>query len=162
MTLAQHAAIAKDMVPHLDTLIRLARGCEVIVELGVRTGVSSWAFLEGLPPYGSLVSVDQAWHPDIPAEIANDPRWTFIQGDDRTHGIQERLPHADLWLIDTTHEYHHTLEELALAARFTRRILLHDFALPDVADAVRGFVDRTDWRIVRIEPSQWGLVEIVR
>ena len=35
-------------------------------------------------------------------------------------------------------------------------------ALPDVQDAARGFCERTAFRIVGIEPSQWGLAWLSR
>ena len=157
-----HARSWGDMVPHLATLSAYAAKSQVIVELGVRGCVSTWALLDGLPTDGQLVSVDIA-EPTIPHAIAGDPRWTFLLGDDRDGETQAQLPIADLVFIDTSHEYHHTLDELALAKRLDARlILLHDWNLPDVADAVRGFVDRTTYRIGLIEPSAWGLVGLWR
>lgn len=159
LTLAEHAALTSDMLPHLATLTRLAESEDVIVELGVRSAVSTWALLDGLKHDRSLVSVDLARDARIPDRIASDPRWTFIEGDDRDPAVRARLPHAGLVLIDTSHEYHHTLAELEWArAMRVPRILLHDWTVPDVEDAVRGFIARTPYRLWFLEPSDWGLV----
>lgn len=159
MTLAEHARDTVDMLPHLDTLTRLASRELVIVELGVRSAVSTWALLDGLPGDGELVSVDVVRDERIPPRVANDPRWRFVEGDDRDPGVRRQLPHADLVLIDTTHEYHHTLEELEWARTMkVPRILLHDWTVPDVEDAVRGFIARSPYRLWFLEPSDWCLV----
>lgn len=159
MTLHRHAHAYRDMEPHVDTLVSLARTAPVIVELGVRGAVSTWAFLDGLPADGRLVSVDiEDVMPLIPERVSKDARWEFIVGDDRMKSIQRRLPSADLVFIDTSHEYHHTVEELALAERLeATTIVLHDWELPDVMDAVLGFAHRSRYRIHRIEESRWGL-----
>lgn len=159
MTLAEHAAKSVDMAPHVETLRALASECRTIVEFGVRTGVSTWALLDGLPENGRLVSVDIE---DVtpPERVTADPRWTLIVADDRT---LTDLPQADLVLIDTSHEYHHTLAELTLAASLRARlIVLHDWNLPDVQDAVRGFMLRSGYGLHLIEPSEWGLAVLAR
>lgn len=163
--LHRHARHYVDMAPHVDTLVGLARTAPVIVELGVRGGVSTWAFLDGLPEDGRLVSVDiDGRVPDlVPPRVKDDTRWTLIIGDDRDKHIQQQLPPADLAFIDTSHEYHHTVAELSLVARLeAHRIVLHDWNLPDVQDAVLGFTRRSRYEIERIEDSQWGLAILRR
>lgn len=160
MTLEALARETADMAPHLATLCRLARDANSIVEFGVRTGVSTWALLDGLPPDGRLTSVDiEDVRPDLPDRITNDERWAFIHGDD----LVVTLPRADLVLIDTTHEYHHTLEELRLAADIgARRIVLHDWNLPDVQDATGRFMRDSGYWLQALEPSEWGLAVLAR
>lgn len=157
-TLADHARHWADMVPHLETLTSQASHATSVVELGVRGGVSTWALLDGLPADGRLVSVDIDHGCLVPPRVRDDPRWTFIVGDD--HAVN--LPAADLVFIDTSHEYHHTRDELALAERLGAKvIILHDYMLPDVADAVDGFVRRSDWWLA-VEHSDWGLAVLRR
>lgn len=163
MTLLEHAAQSEDMGPHLRTLIGYASRCETIIEFGVRTGVSTWAFLDGLPPTGRLASVDtQAVI--VPDRVRDDRRWTMFERDDRDDQLHPLLPKPDLVLIDTTHEYHHTLEELAIADRLGARwVLLHDWNLPDVQDAAHGFMRRAGtFALETVEPSRWGLGVMVR
>lgn len=161
-TLQQHAAEMVDMVPHIDTLTRYAERANTILELGVRTGVSTWALLDGLHEDGRLVSVDIVdVRGHMPNRILADRRWTFLIGDDRTLALP--IDTADLVFIDTSHEYHHTVFELDLAARLRAEwILLHDYELDDVADAVAGFLRRGTYRLALIEPSQWGLAGLQR
>ncbi len=165
MTLRSHAHRYVDMEPHVDTLLRLASKAPVIVELGVRGGVSTWAFLDGMPEDGRLVSVDiDPTVPDqVPSRVSGDPRWALIIGDDRIDTYQRQLPEADLVFIDTSHEYHHTAAELLLAQRLKAdHIVLHDWCLTDVQDAVLGFVHRTRYEIEQVEDSRWGLVVLRR
>jgi predicted O-methyltransferase YrrM len=159
--LLAHANLTVDMVPHLDTLSRMATGCWAIVEFGVRSGVSTWALLNGLDPDGRMVSVDII-RQDLPDRVTQDPRWTFVQGDDLHVGLP--LGRADLVFIDTSHEYDHTLAELHIAAALEPKwILLHDYELTAVEDAIAGFLRRDrGYRLAMIEPSQWGLAGLRR
>lgn len=163
LTLEEHAASWQDMAPHIATLTRLAQYADSILELGIRAGVSTWALLDGLPPDGRMTSVDIA-PLDLPARITTDPRWRQVIGDDREPALYHQLPAGfDLAFIDTSHEYHHTLEELTICASLgAQTIVLHDWMLDDVHDAVTGFCSRRPWKIEGIEPSQWGMVWLSR
>lgn len=144
-----------DMLPHFPTLTDYARKARVVVEWGVRGGVSTWALLEGLPGDGHLVSVD-ILDCTVPLRVSTDPRWTFLVGDD----LDVKLPeHADLVFIDTSHTYEQTAAELTAALALTpARMILHDYALDPVKRAVDEFCLREGWHVARHERSQWGLV----
>lgn len=164
MTFDQLVTRWRDMEPHVATLRRLGGDAQTIVEFGVRGGVSTWALLDGLRLGGRLVSVDIAdVYSDLPTRITADQRWRFVHGDDRDPELWQDLPQAELVVIDTSHEYHHTLTELEIARVLgARRIALHDWALADVADAAMGFISRTDYRLWLLEPSEWGLAVLAR
>lgn len=169
ITLEQYAAQWVDMVPHLDTLTALASGCKSIVEFGVRGGVSTWALLRGLPKRGKLTSfdIDLDCRLMCPPLLFEDPRWTLRLEND----VEAPMPpHADLVMIDSSHDYDHTLAELAIAAKMSPRyIVLHDYYDPDhpgVRRAVDEWVDGTPlragpYRILRVEESRWGLAILV-
>lgn len=144
------AAIQRDMVPHTGTLTALARDAKVIIEFGVRGGVSTWAFLDGLSPDGQLWSVDIDQN-KAPRRVRSDPRWRFIIGDDNHPHIRALLPQsADLVFIDTSHEYEHTLAELHFAAtRNPRLIVCHDAKWPGVEKAVKEFCRFAGWHVRR-------------
>jgi len=133
MTLAERYRRAcetrSDIFEHLPLFAELAAEAEVIVELGVRTGVSTVAWLYGLPKHGRLFSVDIDPQPDLP----DDPRWTFVQGDDTHPDTIAQLPaRADIVFIDTSHDYHHTARELELYRWMVKRggmIICHDTEL---------------------------------
>jgi len=159
--LRQWAADQVDMAPHIATLTKWARSAQVIVELGVRGGVSTWALLDGLPPTGSLYSVDIV-DCVVPPRVSGDARWTFIVGDDRDPAVQAQLPdHADLVFIDTSHEYEHTVNELAYALTLTpARIVMHDYVMEPVLRAGTEFCAREGWRVAANE-MPFGLATLV-
>jgi predicted O-methyltransferase YrrM len=160
--LRQWATEQVDMAPHIATLTFYARKCQVIVEFGVRGGVSTWALLDGLPETGRLYSVD-ILDCVVPPRVSGDLRWTFIVGDDRDPKVQARLPdHADLVFIDTSHEYEHTVAELALALTLSPKwIVLHDYVMEPVARAAVEFCAREGWWVATNE-LPFGLATLVR
>jgi predicted O-methyltransferase YrrM len=151
VTLHELATAWQDMLPHYPTLVSQAAGCRTIVEFGVRGGVSTWAFLTGLPPDGELWSVDiiDVW-PSLPEEVRLDPRLHFVLGDDRDTRTRGKLPlRADLVFIDSSHEYEHTVSELGYALAFDPRlIVMHDYVMPPVARAADEFCLREGWVVI--------------
>jgi predicted O-methyltransferase YrrM len=114
-----------DINEHLPTLYDLARGKDVI-ELGVRSGNSTAAFLAAVEQDGHLWSVDID-RPRIPEDWFSSPHWTFIQGDD-LH-VADQLPSVDIVFIDTSHTFEQTSAELDLYLPKIQRpglFLLHD------------------------------------
>lgn len=129
-----------DIVDHLpylhDTVIE--RGAQVIVELGVRSGMSTAAFLAAAEANGGHVwSVDIVW-PHVPTEFVDSDHWTLLVGNDLE--LAPELPDAiDVLFIDTSHEYQQTLDELATFVPKVKPggvVLLHDTELanPDGVD----------------------------
>ena len=159
--LSQWAAANVDMAPHIATLTKLARASRTIVEFGVRGGVSTWAFLDGLPATGSLYSVDIV-DCDVPPRVSADPRWTFIVGDDLDPAVQAQLPdRADLVFIDTSHEYKQSVAELAYAQTFLPDlIVMHDYVMEPVLRAGTEFCEREGWRVAANE-MPYGLATLV-
>jgi cephalosporin hydroxylase len=139
-----------DIVDHLVTLATavLAFQEPVIVELGVRAGVSTVAWLWALQvrSAGHLWSVDGA-HP-VPDEFGNDllsdqfdnPQWTFIQLWDNDPECLAQLPErCDILFVDSQHTYEVTSEELELYMPRVRgggRAYFHDTALLTTGNAV--------------------------
>jgi len=151
-----------DMAPHYRTLIRYAERCTTIIEWGVRGGVSTWAFLDGLPPEGRLVSVDII-PCVVPPRVSEDERWTFIIGDDVAPQVVMQLPETcDLLFIDTSHTYRQTVKELELAPRFEpHMIVMHDVNMDEVRQAVDEFCEREGWKIAGYE-EPFGLATLLR
>jgi predicted O-methyltransferase YrrM len=161
-SLAEWAHRWVDMAPHIATLTRLATEAQTIVELGVREGVSTWALLDGLPADGRLYSVD-VQRDSQPPRVTDDPRWTYIIGDDLSPDVHAQLPgQADLVFIDTSHEYEHTVAELVFALSLSpARIVMHDYVQAPVARAVDEFCAREGWAVVAHEP-EYGLATLER
>ncbi len=84
-----------------------------VLELGTRTGNSTMAFLAAAEAAGGHV-----WSGDV-TDVSRDLRlggvslWTFVHGDDMDPAVQARFPgEVDVFFLDTSHEYEHTLAEL--------------------------------------------------
>lgn len=115
---------ASDINEHLPTLAALSAGHDV-VEFGVRTGVSTLAWLYGRPK--SLTSYDFnqcACVPDVSrvaAEIG--VPFEFHQRDTR----QFQIAPCDVLFIDTVHTYDQVQAELSIHGNMARKfIVLHD------------------------------------
>jgi cephalosporin hydroxylase len=115
----KHAHPRTDISDHLLPLFleALAVRPRLIVELGVRTGESTFAFERVARLCGSsLVSVDI----DDCLRASSWKDWTFVKSDDiefarqfpewcRARGIN---PEIDVLFIDTSHLYDHTVQEI--------------------------------------------------
>lgn len=152
-----------DMEPHVAQLTEYARDKATIVEFGLRGAVSTWAMLDGMPMAGRLVGVDIDPNAPIPARVREDPRFRFVVGDTSDAPLPN---HADLVMIDASHEFSSTVVELLRAASLTPDlILLHDYLYehtPGVARAVdgytaKGYLRDEPYRLATVHPSRWGL-----
>lgn len=171
----QCAAFDSDVRDHLPYFVETCVELDalMVIELGVRTGISTVAWLHGLDQTdGHLWSVD----PDaravgtLPSE-----RWTFVHGYDTDPAVIDQLPHqVDIVFIDTSHYYSQTLAELELYVPRVRpggRVLLHDTELevPDgavnepafpVKAAVGDYCAISDLEWSN-RPECWGLATIL-
>ena len=174
ITLEQYAKAWVDMEPHIGQLRDYAAQAKVIVEFGVRGAVSTWAMLDGLPPDGRLIGVDikgdRRWldehQPDwtgyvlpLPRRVRDDPRFELRVGD----SLKVPLPdHADLVMIDSSHEYEQTLGELVRAADMAPAVIaLHDYyhpTAPGVRRAIEEFITADGrYQLATVHPSDYGL-----
>lgn len=114
-----------DINEHLPTLKMYADQCDSVVELGVRDGQSTRAFLASSAK--SVKSYDIVVN-DFVAGLFEVAR---LSGMDAVYYhadvLQEDLPEADLYFIDTDHTYNQLSQELALHGNKARKyIILHD------------------------------------
>jgi len=118
------ATTQSDINEHLPVLRDLAKECSHITEMGVRTGVSTRAFLMS---NAKLISYDLVTDKRV-VELVNEARSTgkdatFIEADVLKIDIEE----TDLLFIDTWHEYDQLRQELKLHANKARKyIAFHD------------------------------------
>lgn len=131
-----------DIHEHLPYLFRRAsrKRCQVL-ELGVRSGESTAAFLAAVEHGGGHVWSVDVHMPGVPNVWFENPRWTFSIGDDLDPEVAALQPdELDLLFIDTNHRYQHTVDELDLYGVRVRSggvILLHDTEL-DIASEQPG------------------------
>lgn len=169
ITLQEYADAWLDMAPHIDQLGQYAEDARVIVEFGIRGAVSTWAMLDRLGPDGWLIGVDIDPNPPIPDRVRDDDRFEFVHGDAAT--VDLPVAHADLVMIDASHEFTSTVAELVRAASLTPDyILCHDYLYsqtPQVARAIDGYtmpgyLRDEPYRLSHVHHSRWGLAVLVR
>jgi cephalosporin hydroxylase len=145
--LYDHVSADGDISEHLLYLERLSRDCNSILECGVRSVVSSWAFLNGLVKNATngakiLHSCDLDRSSNInELEIAcveNSVSFKFHKCSDLVLPYQK----YDMIFIDTWHVYGHLKRELSklheMAAKY---IVMHDTEI----DGIHGETIRNGW-----------------
>ena len=129
--------VPSDINQHIPVIVQLAQECDHITEMGVRTVVSTWAWLAGAPKDG-LISYD-LYNPKYWLGENNDPikdvadtaeaygiKFKFVEADVCKIEIEE----TDLLFIDTWHVYDQLKEELRRHANKARKyICFHDTTL---------------------------------
>lgn len=152
-----------DINEHLPTLNKLSQECNTIAEFGVRSMVSTWAFLNGLYHNSSdnknLISVDINDVPGVNTviKLANEYgiNMKFIKND----SVKCEIPEVDLLFIDTWHIYGHLKRELnAHHKKVKKYIVMHDTEL----DKVFGETVRCNWNAVeQSRDSGYPITEIL-
>lgn len=127
---AMRCDLPSDIQQHLPRLHAEASGGDaIVIELGVRCGNSTAAFLAAVTEHGGHVWSNDLYPPPVP--WTGHPQWTFIEGDDLE--IVDELPDAvDVVFIDTSHYFQQTSAELELYVPKVRPggvVLLHDTEL---------------------------------
>jgi tetratricopeptide (TPR) repeat protein len=121
---AAMATTPSDIHEHLPVLYELAKECNHIIEMGVRTGVSTRAFLR---VDARLISYDIVTDQKV-VDLINEAKKagkdaTFIEADVLKIDIEE----TDLLFIDTWHTYEQLKQELALHGNKSRKYMVfHD------------------------------------
>jgi hypothetical protein len=144
-----------DIYEHLPTLKKYSEECKTIVEMGVRTIVSTWAFLASKPR--KLISLDLI-SPFLFGENISDVydaaseagiEFEFIESDSLTY----EMPLSDLLFVDTIHTYLQLKKELNRHHKNTKKyIILHD-------TNIFGYVDETEYYYGRGEKKHTNLPE---
>lgn len=144
--------IPSDMQGHLPYLRQVAIRYERIVELGVRSGNSTCAFLAGLYArrHGHLWSIDIET-PGVPEQWHRSPRWSFLLADDMSDEALAWAPERfDVLFIDTDpHSYDGCLAELAAYGPRVKSgglILVHDTHPSAAAEPARALSEYTRLR----------------
>lgn len=152
-----------DINEHLPTLLKLANECETVVEFGVRTGVSTRAFLHSRAAVWSIdiEPLDEAIQLFLNAQTTG--KVCNITKED---SLETVLVPTDLLFIDT----HHTYEQLSAELerhheKIAKYIVLHDTeSYPNLMRAVFHFLSLhgTEWTLSNHYPNNNGLTILQR
>ena len=143
------ANINSDIYAHLPRINDLLKGCRTAIEMGVRDGQSSRAFL--INDHLKLISYD----------LYLDPRVEFLFGVARTTGmdcqyvmantLEIEINEIDLLFIDTDHTYIQLSQELKLHGNKAKKYLVfHDTVTysKELLPAIFEFMaDNPHWKI---------------
>jgi hypothetical protein len=149
-----------DINEHLPTLYDLSLGCDVICECGVRSIVSTWAFLHALKKGGSLYCVDLFAAPNVKnvTEIASEKGVNMTFFVDNSASVKLPTP-VDMLFIDTWHVYAHLIQELNFHhANVRKYIVMHDTEV----DKVGGESIRCGYNIAEQARSSGYSVENIK
>jgi cephalosporin hydroxylase len=160
----QLAAAPSDIDEHLEQMFTETLLCRpgLIVELGVRGGVSTFVFERAAALFSStLVGVDIA---DC-SGASRYPRWHFHRGDDVQFaaefadfcGNRHLTPQIDLLFIDTSHYYDHSVQEIG--AWFPHLSLRAKVMFHDTNMKLTG--PRRDGRIQLAWDNQRGVIRAI-
>jgi len=114
-----------DINEHLPTLLKYAKECEHITEMGVRWVSSTWPLLLSNPKKMISYDIVKNHKIDEVIDLSNEYNinYTFIESD----VLKIEIERTDLLFIDTLHTYNQLIKELNLHSKNTSKyIILHD------------------------------------
>ena len=162
--------VPSDINEHLPVLKKYAEKSNIIVELGVRKIVSTWAFLAAKPK--QLISVDITHPKDYGSdlwEVMDAARDEGIEFDFvLKSSLEIELPEHDFLFIDTLHTYEQLSKELELHhSKVKKFIAMHDTNLPQDPDnmrkAVNDFLEKhLEWQVAEHFDNNNGLTILKR
>lgn len=157
---SKHCNEWSDIYEHLPTLNKYASECDTVIELGMRSVISTWAFAHGLANNSSnkkqLISIDLDYSSNIEQVKSVCKKvgiqFMFIMADD----LIVNPPTSDLVFIDTFHVYAQLKRELELYSSKTKKyIIMHDTEV----DKIYGESIRNGWNAVNIASETGFSVE---
>jgi hypothetical protein len=150
-----------DINEHISVMHKYANECEHITEFGVRTGVSTWAWLASRAKVVRCfdiqnVSNNLKYHYESARETKKDFTFTCVS----TVADKLDIEETDLLFIDTEHTYDQCSKELKKHGSKVRKYLIfHDTTLcPDLNRAIQEFLkDNLNWKIKEVLTNNNGL-----
>lgn len=163
-----HCRAVSDIYEHIPILRQLASECSSVVEIGIRTMVSSWGVLLGLTESKAesklYIGIDLAMPPAHNLHTAkrlaeaHQIQFNFWQANDMSINI----PVIDMLFIDSLHTYCHLTYELEKFSPNVRKyITLHDTSDPwgNVDEPYSGNYSEYPAHIDRTKRGLWPAAE---
>ena len=150
-----------DINQHIETMHKYANECNHITEFGVRTGVSTWAWLASRAQVIRCfdiqnVSNNLKFHYESAKETKKDFTFTCVDTTADKLDIEE----TDLLFIDTNHTYEQCSKELKIHShKVNKYLMFHDTTLcPELNKAIEEFLkDNLNWKVKEIFTNNNGL-----
>jgi hypothetical protein len=103
-----------DINEHLEIIKHYSSECEIVVEMGVRDVVSTWAILEGLQPKMTYIGVDvyKSGNLEEAKQFAKSKGVNFYFRHGSTLENEFTCPKCDFLFIDTLHTFSQLQQEL--------------------------------------------------
>jgi hypothetical protein len=159
-----------DINEHVSTLRELAEGCDTVVELVSRSGISTAALLAGRPKNMVTISTINSQLTKNIGEVYKDiVSYKFFVGE--TENVT--IPKCELLFVDSKHTADHVWKELSKhAGNVSKRIVFHDTEIfgetgedgsPGLMPAIRRFLaENLEWTVLRHDKNNHGLTVISR
>lgn len=159
-----------DIVEHLGILRGLAMQCSVVVEFGMRTGMSTAAMLDGTKCHVHSYDVDDCRGAvDAMKKLA--PERFFFHKADTTK--LDKIPECDMLFCDSQHDYATLSRELRMEGKVKKWIVMHDTKTfrtagktkgdPGLQKAIDEFLGlHEEWRLMLYLPNQNGMTILER
>lgn len=127
-------SIKSDINEHVPIFYKYALECDSVVEIGVRSIVSSWGFLHGLKKGSKYIGIDlnNPGELHLMKELAekNEINFKFIAKNDMLIDPEE-IGKTDILFIDSLHTYAHLTYELEKFHHLSEKYLMfHDSSPP--------------------------------
>ncbi len=150
-----------DINQHIETMHKYANECNHITEFGVRTGVSTWAWLASRAQVIRCfdiqnVSNNLKFHYESAKETKKDFTFTCVD----TAADKLDIEKTDLLFIDTNHTYEQCSKELKIHShKVNKYLMFHDTTLcPELNKAIEEFLkDNLNWKVKEIFTNNNGL-----
>jgi DNA-binding Xre family transcriptional regulator len=155
-----------DINEHISVMHKYANECNHITEFGVRTGVSTWAWLASRAKVIRCFDIENI-NKDLKAhyESAKDTRKDFTFTCVNTIADKLEIEPTDLLFIDTEHTYEQCSKELKMHAHNVRKYLIfHDTTIcQELNKAINEFLEyNKEWKVKEILTNNNGLTVLER
>ena len=155
-----------DINEHLAVMHKYADECEHITEFGVRTGVSTWAWLASRAKVIRCFDIENVMNNlDQHIHSAKDTRKDFTFTCVSTVADKLEIEPTDLLFIDTEHTYEQCRKELQMHAHKVKKyIIFHDTTLcQELNKAINEFLEyNKEWKVKEILTNNNGLTVLER
>jgi hypothetical protein len=155
-----------DINEHISVMHKYANECNHITEFGVRTGVSTWAWLASRAKIIRCFDIENIdknlmFHYGSAKDTRKDFTFTCVS----TIADKLDIEQTDLLFIDTAHTYEQCSQELKMHAhKVNKYLMFHDTTLcPELNKAITEFLDKNlNWKVKEVFTNNNGLTILER